>query len=303
MRLLLRLPLCLGLFVFLFSTKASLQDRGPVGVKMTVRSFSNAQESEETTYFRADAKRREFRNMTDSHFGPHLAVIVRCDLGEAMALNLDQREYDSHPYPWKLLKQQLAKMTAQAPPPAQPGPPTFRIEETTVDTGERKDFFGHQARHVITTRKETPLEGSHRYAQEIVTDGWYIDLDTEVSCEPPWRSSKKRGGIAYLSAGNKAPERVEVVQKGNTEQGFPVESRTVGKSLFVLQDGTTRVSTSKSRETVTDFMEGPLGPGIFEVPAGFTKVEHINWDQPQGERSAFSAHWQEFVLMVEDLFN
>jgi hypothetical protein len=269
---------------------------------MTVRYSSVGQESEQTTYFRADARRQEYRNISGSHYGPHLAFIERCDLGKGFGLNLDQREYDSYPYPPQLPKEQLAKMS-QTPPPAQPGPPTFRIEETTVDTGERMDFFGHQARHVITTRKETPLAGSHRYAQDLVTDGWYIDLEAEISCEPWWRSSKKQKGIAFLTAGNDPLERVEVVQKGNAEHGFAVDLKVVGTSLFVLKDGTTKVSTSKNKIKVIDFVEGPLDPGTFEVPAGFTKVERINWNQPVEERSAWSMGWQQFVLTVEDLFN
>ena len=71
----------------------------------------------------------------------------------------------------------------------------------------------------------------------------------------------------------------------------------------MLKDGTTKVSTSKNKEKVIDFMEGPLDPGTFEVPAGFTRVERIDWNQPQEERSSWSTGWQQFVLTVEDLFN
>jgi hypothetical protein len=302
MPFLLCVPFLLGLSLFLVPGQASPQAPRPAGIKMTVRYSYVGQESEQTTYFRADAKRQEYRNMSGSHYGPHLAFIERCDLGERFGLNLDQREYDSYPYPPQLPKEQLARMS-QTPPPAQPGPPTFRIEEATTDTGERTDFFGHQARHVITTRKETPLPGSHRYAQNTVTDGWYIDLETEISCEPWWRSSKKQKGIAYLAAGNEPLERVEVVQKGNAEHGFAVDVRVVNTSFFVLKDGTTKVNTSKSKIKVIDFVEGPLDPGTFEVPAGFTKVVRIDWNQPQEERSSWSTGWQEFVLTVKDLFN
>lgn len=297
-----RVPFLLGLSLFLVPGQPSPQAPRPAAIKMTVRYSSVGQESEQTTYFRADARRLEFRDASGSHYGPHLAVIERCDLGERFGLNLDQREYDSRPYPPQLPKEMLAKMS-QTPPPAQPGPPTFRIEVTTIDTGERMDFFGHRARHVITTRKETPLAGSHRYAQDLVTDGWYIDLETEISCEPWWRSSKKQKGIAYLTAGNDPLEKIEVVQKGNEEHGFAVDLKVVDTSLYVLKDGTTKVSTSKSKEKVIDFVEGPLDPGTFEVPAGFTKVEHIDWNQPEEERSAWSAGWEQFVLTVKDLFN
>jgi hypothetical protein len=300
MRLLLRLLFLLGLSVLLVSGEANSQTpppvrTKPVGLKMTVRDSMGGSEAEETVYFRPDARRREFRSLTASKFGPHLALIARCDSGTMLDLNLDQREYESRPYPPPLM--------AQAPPPAvPPGPPTSRIEETTVDTGDRTDFFGHQARHVVTTRKETPLPGSHRYVQEVVTDGWYIDIDTEISCEPWWRLHREAKGFAYLTAGN-VVERVELVQKGKAETGFDVESKTVEKSLFILQNGTTRVTTSKSRTKVIDFKEGPLEAGVFEIPAGFKKVEHISRAQPEEDRNALSAGWQQFVLTVEDLFH
>jgi len=302
MPFLLRGPFLLGLSLFLVPGQASPQAPQPAGIKMTVRYSYVGQELEQTTYFRADARRQEYRSISGSHYGPHLAFIERCDLGERFGLNLDQREYDAHPFPPQFSKEQLARMS-QTPPPAQPGPPTFRIEETTVDTGERTDFFGHQARHVITTRKETPLPGSHRYAQNMVTDGWYIDLETEISCEPWWRSSKKQKGIAYLTAGSDPIERVEIVQKGNAEHGFAVDLKVVNTSFFVLKDGTTKVNTSKSKIKVVDFVEGQLDPGTFEVPAGFTKVDRIDWNQPQEERSAWSTGWEQFVLTVKDLFN
>jgi len=63
-----------------------------------------------------------------------------CDLGERFGLNLDQREYDAHPFPPQFSKEQLARDVANAAARAT-GPPTFRIEETTVDTGERTGLF------------------------------------------------------------------------------------------------------------------------------------------------------------------
>jgi hypothetical protein len=274
---------------------------GTKEIKMTVRHYSTLFESEETTYFRANARRREFRNLTASKYGPRLASIERCDLGQIFNLNLDQQQYESFAYPPKpFTKEQLAKM--QETPVVPPGPPTSQIEETTTDTGERRDFLGHQARHVIVTTKETPLAGSHRYALEVVIDGWYIDLKTDISCEPWWHSQEKQKGFAYFSAGN-VPERVGFVAKGNPETGFVVEAKMVIKNTYVLKDGTSSVETSKNRTVVIDFVEGPLGAGIFEVPAGFKKVQQISRTQPGGERSALSVGWQQFVLSMDDMFH
>jgi hypothetical protein len=272
-------------------------------IKMTVRYSSIASEMDVTTYFRGDARRQETINVTDSRYGPRLALIVRCDLGQIFDVNLDQQQYDSYAYPPPPpTKEQMAKWGPKEQDSVPPGPPTSRIEVTTKDTGERTDFFGHQARHVIVTSKETPLAGSHRYAQESVTDGWYLDLKTDISCEPWWRTRKRQQGFAYLSAGN-APERVEFVPIGTPESGFAVESKTTVKSLYVSNDGKTREEVSKNRVKVTDFAEGPLDPRIFEVPAGFQKVQRISHNEPQGERSSLSVGWQHFVLTLEDLVN
>ncbi len=103
-------------------------------------------------------------------------------------LNLDASQYSQMPYPTNLKLQPLTKEQLQArgikmPSPkdsVKPTKPTFRIETVTRDTGERKQMCGYLARHVITTRKEIPLEGSHRQAQESTRDGWYIDLEPEL---------------------------------------------------------------------------------------------------------------------------
>jgi hypothetical protein len=272
------------------------------GTKMTVRYNSNGFESEETVYFRADVRRRESREVTARTYGPRLAFIERCDLAQVFDLNLDLRQFDSYPYPPnRPTKEQLAKMDPSQTQAVPPGPSTSRIEVTTADTGERRDFFGHPARHVITTSKETPLEGSHRYAEEIVRDGWYIDLKTEITCEPWWRKRGSQNGFAYLTSGN-IPERIEYVAIGDPETGLAVESKTVVTSTFVLKDGSTKDSTSKSRTSIIDFAEGPLDAGLFEVPAGFKQVQRINRNQPEGVRSAVSVGWQQFVLTMEDLF-
>ena len=258
MRLLLRLPLLLGLSLLLVSGEANSQAPGPVGkrpvgTKMTVFYSFGGQESEDTTYFRADARRWEFRDLTASKYGPRLVSIERCDLGQMFGLNLDLQQYQSNPYPPQSTKEQFVKPghplahPLAHPQVAPPGPPTLHMEVTTVDTGERKDFFGHQARHVITTRIETPLDATKHYIQETVTDGWYIDIDTEISCQPWWsRKSQKR--VSYLTAGEAATGRIEFVQKGNLETGFVTESKTVAKSTYISKDGATKVLTSKSRE-------------------------------------------------------
>jgi hypothetical protein len=298
----LKLSFLLGFSLFLASGEKSAQLGETSGIRMTVRHTVYGTSSELTTYFRPDARRVEYRNLVGHEYGPHIASIERCDLGEAFDLNLDQREYDARPYPPKpLAKEELAKWGLRPAEVAPPSAATLRIEITTVDTGERKDFFGHAARHVVTTRKETPLEGSHSGAQESVTDGWYIDLDTRISCDLKWSANKR--GFARLTIGNAAPERIELVQTGDVETGFPVEWKATSKSEFALPDGTKSKTTSKNGMTIVEFVEGPLDPALFEVPAGFKKVALIDSNRPGDGLSAIKIAWQQLVAKVEGFFN
>jgi hypothetical protein len=301
-----RLFLLLGVSLLLASGEKSSTLPGAAGIKMTVRLASQGFWFERTTYVRGDARRMEYRNMQGHRYGPHVAAIERCDLGEAFDVNLDQKEYDSVLYPPRpLTKEELVKSGINMLQVAPPGAPTLRLEETTVDTGARKDFFGHTARHVITSRKERPLEGSHREAQESVKDGWYIDLDTRIVCDRGWPENKtaNKKTIAYLTSGDAPPERIESFKKGETETGFPVEWIISSKSEFARSDGTKQWRTSRDRMKVTDFVEGPLDPALFEVPAGFRKVATIDSNESGEEQSMFMVAWRQFVDKVEDLLH
>ena len=165
------------------------------GIKMTMRFSQSGNSSEQTVYISGDRKRMEFRNSEGRKkqdgplqlsYGPRLVAITRCDLGQMFELSLDASEYTSAPYPPRpLTKGQIEARGLQVTPPTSEKP-TLRLEVSTTDTGERKEMFGHIARHVVTTRKEIPLEGSMTEPQESVTDAWYIDLNQRLSCDHNW---------------------------------------------------------------------------------------------------------------------
>jgi hypothetical protein len=154
------------------------------GIKMTIEQGQPGNTSQRTVYFRADRKRFEYQNSFGQRqadgsvrpiYGPRLVSITRCDLEQAFTLNLDMHEYTSAPYPPKpLTKEEMEKRGKRSRLTYISDKPTLQIETTTTDTGERKEIFGQTARHVVTTRKQTSLEGSVSQAQESVTDAWYI---------------------------------------------------------------------------------------------------------------------------------
>jgi hypothetical protein len=282
------------------------------GIKMTIRRVFVGNSSEQTIYVQGDRKRMEFRNYAGQRkadgsqqwlSGPRLAAITRCDLGQVFELNLDAAEYVSAPYPPKPLTQaEIEAHGSGKPDMFQSREPTQRIETTTVDTGERKEFFGHIARHVIITRKQIPLEGSHSEPQETVTDGWYIDLDPQVSCDR--KLSRGKRAHSYVVAGKQPAEKPEFVDIGESETGFAVQLVMVSKGTYTLPDGTNKQTDSKSETLVTRLELGSLDPGLFEIPPGFKHMQHIE----RNPRTSLSSRQtidfcERFKAKVTSLFN
>jgi hypothetical protein len=220
-------------------------------------------------------------------YGPRTVTIVRPDLAKKFDLNLDASEYAVSPWPPKkpqpLTKKQMEALGIAMPPPAASAKPTFQIQTTTKDTGERKEIFGYLARHVITTRKEIPLEGSRRSPRETVTDGWYVDLERRLypTIYPQDLTDGKtppRRGHAYTSARSSGsldpPEIPEFIDIGETETGFAVQEIQTSWNSFKLPDGSTRQTEGKS-ETVVKLERGAYDTALFENPSRFKRVRYI----------------------------
>ena len=278
-----RFPPGLLLFLSLFLLQASsgsVETTSGTGIRMTVQIGFDKNKSQYTSYIEADRKRTEHQNSMgggrhadgtlDMRRGPRLASITRCDLGQTFDLNLEDREYVVFPYPSQpLTKIEIATRDLSVPRKIDSAAPTVRIETTTVDTGERKELFGHLARHVITTWKQTLLAGSQAEPQETVTDGWYIDLDMSTTCDLKW------GSRAHLRPGP-ALEKYEFVDKGNAETGFAVEQKIRSRGTLSTSDGTKTEIAYSSELKITEFTVGRLDPALFEIPPNFRRVDDIN---------------------------
>jgi hypothetical protein len=216
-------------------------------------------------------------------YGSPIATIKRCDLGRVFDVNFDAREYVSMPLPDDRRSRLFTRASMRSAKGVTPRPdaPTVLVETTTHDTGERSHLFGHEARRVVTTRKETPLVADAIEEREVTTDGWYIDLDTALSCEASWRSGHFYA-YGYLSAqgtATGAPARPPVPtfkDVGAPERGFPLRLRSTARSTSALPDGTRRTLSHSWTLTVTELTAGPLEPALFEVPASFRHAHRFD---------------------------
>jgi|HubBroStandDraft_6_1064221.scaffolds.fasta_scaffold34082_1 hypothetical protein len=271
--------LCWFLLLSVLGTQAAEN----AGTKMVIRNTFGSHPSYNTTYWVADRRRTEFtravqRTKEDGSVEwvdeVTSVFIVRCDLGQSFTLNMKAEEYSVAEYPPKrLTPEEMAARGINTPVAPQP---TLRIETTTVDTGERKELFGHVARHVITTAKQIPLEGSHTQAQETVRDGWYIDVDRTISCEPKLPAGTVSGFVmagAVVGGKEMMMERPEFVNIGARETGIPVKETRTTTSEAAPATGVRRYSDSTNESEVTHFEEGLVDPALFEVPPGFKRAE------------------------------
>jgi hypothetical protein len=271
-------------WVFILSI---LGPRAPenLGTKIVTRqTLGPAGFSEQTLYIMPDRRRMESVQRRNTDGAPEMqdelssVFILRCDLGQSFLLRPKTEEYSSSPYPPKpMTPEQAAQLAVEKSGTSQPAQPTLRVETTTVDTGERKEMFGYVARHVITTRKQTPLDGSTSQPSQSVTDGWYIDLDRSISCDPKVSPGGKRLGFLSSRAvvgGKQVPlDRPEFVDIGARETGLPLkETRTVPTSTQ-FSDSSRKTYDSLNESEVTVLERVALDPALFVVPSGYKQVE------------------------------
>jgi hypothetical protein len=243
--------------------------------------------SESIEYLQADRRRREHRGSRGYRLrpngrtifrpAPRTALITRCDLKRTFHLNLDDRQYTADPlqtFPTR--EEMLARAAASGQLVVVPQrEPTVLVETETVDTGERKEFFGHTARHVVTTRRVIPLAGAKRGADTSVTDGWYIDLNTQIACEPSWRSDRAGHGFLTVHRQGEEGDVPTFRDVGKPERGFVVASRGISSGTITSLDGSTRQHVSTWETEVTELSTATIDPALFEIPSGFTMVERI----------------------------
>jgi hypothetical protein len=239
-------------------------------------------------------------------YEPHTALLESCngDVKSAVVLNLDDNTYAPKQMSRKLTAEEIKNLDDHAPNGPAPTRPTVLHEITTKDTGGRKQSFGYSARHVITTFKSTPLEGTASMQSESITDGWYIDLDTRISCDisPTTPREGTTYSVVQISEGVLTPGQVSgpmsvsepsVVQTtyvGKPETGFPIWIRTTMRRP-VLVPGAKSQQVNITQSEVTELSAKALDPSLFEVPKDFRSVPRIL----PVPRVAFWAGWLAWV--------
>jgi len=239
------------------------------GLTIVLSESFPAGTKETTEYVAVDRARVEWRISSRTHEQPaqpqDFVQIRRCDLDTLTVLNVGAATYHSEPLGAHLTRLERALLLFGRRE-RESRAPDIVVETNTVDTGERRVAFGHSARRVVTTRRQF-LASTPDAADETVTDGWYIDLDTRVSCERAERSRAVLIAVAAPSNTREDSPRIAFRDIGSPEEGFPIETTTT----FNAAEGRKlrQIPPTVTRSVVTRLSREPLEASLFEVPPGF----------------------------------
>lgn len=156
---------------------------------------------------------------------------------------------------------------------------------TVVDTGERREMFGLTARHIKTTTVWTATPRTcDSAAMTSETDGWYTDLFYGIDCSADLSGSLSPphlagSGKCFSDYAVKKGYWLEQKRIGPASLGYPlIETRTSYDDKGRLQTMT---------EEVVELSTNALDASLFDVPAGFTRVD-FKTDNPSFFRRLFS---------------
>jgi hypothetical protein len=224
-------------------------------IKVKTKSTQGGRSTENTTYIKGPRQRTEMA-------GGMMITVQQCDLKRDLQINPQTKTYMVNHYAQGSEgAQQAAKQPqAEKSAPVKGGVVTTVI--TNKDTGERKQFFGYTARHIITTMvTESSPDACQPNKSRMEIDGWYIDFNFGLECDT------KRQYQNYATASNGGcQDRYDVKQIGAAKTGFPVWQKTT------MYDASGNPSFTMEQEAI-EISKATLDASLFEAPADYREVK------------------------------
>jgi hypothetical protein len=148
------------------------------------------------------------------------------------------------------------------------------IESKTVDTGERKTFFGHSAKHLITTVRR-PLDNNNPGGEETV-DGWYIEHEMpDNNCAPDYVHTEPF--YVFGAALVLPPQIAHFNHTGPVPTGLAVKLTVTNK---IAGSNGKADTITRIEETVEELSDSPLSPSLFQLPAGLRENPNLLGGRP-----------------------
>jgi hypothetical protein len=233
-------------------------------LKITYRTTTSGQSMENTTMLKGARERTEMK----LGYGRDIINVTQCDLKRTIQISDSARKYVITPMDTVDATPHTAPVAGGMSEPSRRGG-VITYTTNAVDTGERKEMFGFQARHVKTTLIiESSPDACSPMKQRMETDGWYIDFSYGLNCEvgshAPMGMPGARGGCR---------DAVRFNRQGAARTGYALQETMTSYG----PDG--RVAFSSTKEVI-ELSREPLDAALFDIPAGY--VETANTQELYG---------------------
>jgi hypothetical protein len=224
-------------------------------LKITYRTTTSGQAMETTTMLKGTRERSEMK----IGYGRDIINVIQCDLKRSIQISDSARKYVITPMETGDTTPRPATAGGTSEPSRRGGVVTYTT--TAVDTGERKEMFGFQARHVKTTLSiESSPDSCNPMKQRMETDGWYIDLSFGLNCDVGHASM----GVPSARSGG-CHDTVRFNRQGAARTGYALQETTTSYG----PDG--KVAFSSTKEVV-ELSREPLDAALFDIPAGYVEA-------------------------------
>jgi len=223
-------------------------------IKVRARTTTAGHSFEDTQYVKGARERREMNTG-----GMTIVSVMQCDLKRQVQINDRARTYMINRLEGESADAQAAASRPAATAPTRRGGVVTYVN-TSTDTGERKQVFGHTARRIKTvTTVESSPDACDQTKMRSETDGWYIDIKYGLDCQNLRAATPTAG-----STGGRCTDQFRFKQVGVANLGFPVD-------LTMTHYNADGSSTTMRRE-VLELSRQPLDAALFELPAGYTEA-------------------------------
>ena len=236
----------------------------PTDVKVRTTYVSGAQVSENTTYLKGVRQRFEF---------PGITMIAQCDLKRSVELQDATKHFmivSTEPAAGRGDRGRHPRRGQPCGAGAAPKGGVIAETITLTDTGERKQMFGLEARHIKTLIVRQPgANACDSKTTRIETDGWYADLPEHAACaaaSPDSASSAGGPTGLHRSRRNPANRRREAGFRAQHRDDDDRRNRQGRQGQRGDDDG-----GGGDRLQVTS-----LDAALFDVPPGYTEVRAIS---------------------------
>ena len=228
-------------------------------LKITYRTTTMGHSMQNTTMLKGARERSEMKMGQ----GFDIISITQCDLKRVIQVSDSAKKYvitpmdngDSAP----ATTATSGEMTST--PSRRGGVITYTTN--AVDTGERKEMFGFQARHVKTSFLiESSADACTPMKQKMETDGWYIDFSYGLRCEVGNAAMRNP-----MTSGGGCRDSVRFNRQGAARTGYPLQETTTSYG----PDGQVAFTSTKE---VIELSRAPLDAALFDVPAGYTETSN-----------------------------